>query len=143
MLYGLLVTLYVAVCLLLLVAVLLQQGKGGDMAAAFGGGGGQGAFGARQGATVLAKGSAVLGALFMVVALALAIVGREGPGSVMSGVPTPATQPAPEAPTPVSSEPVVTQPTEVQPESTESAPEAPKNPAAAPAPTPDPPRQQQ
>ncbi len=132
MLYGLLVAVYVLVCLLLLVAVLLQQGKGGDMAAAFGGGGGQGAFGARQGATVLAKGSAVLGALFMVGALALAIVGREGPGSVMSGVPAPSSQPAPAAPadvTPVAPEPVVTQPAEVQ---TEGEPVPP---------TPEPPKQ--
>ena len=61
MLYWLLVTIYVVVCLLLLLAVLLQQGKGGDIAAAFGGGGGQAAFGARQGATVLSKASAILG----------------------------------------------------------------------------------
>ena len=142
MLYGLLVAVFVIVCFLLLIAVLLQQGKAGDMAAAFGGGGGQGAFGARQGATVLAKGSAVLGALFMVCALALAIVGREGPGSVMSGVPAPSSQPAPEAPAaPVSTEPVVTQPAETQPEGEQTAPEAPKNPAAAPAPTPAPPKQ--
>ena len=87
MLYWLLVTIYVVVCLLLLLAVLLQQGKGGDIAAAFGGGGGQAAFGARQGATVLTKASAILGGLFMVGALGLAIVGTRGPSSVMSGVP--------------------------------------------------------
>ena len=87
MLYWLLVTIYVVVCLLLLLAVLLQQGKGGDIAAAFGGGGGQAAFGARQGATVLSKASAILGALFMLGALGLAIVGTRGPSSVMSGVP--------------------------------------------------------
>ena len=66
MLYWLIVTIYVVVCLLLLLAVLLQQGKGGDIAAAFGGGGGSAAFGARQGATVLSKASAILGGLFMV-----------------------------------------------------------------------------
>jgi len=136
MLYGLLVALFVIVCVLLLVAVLLQQGKGGDMAAAFGGGGGQAAFGARQGATVLAKGSAVLGALFMLGALALAIVGQRGPGSVMSGVPTPSSQPAPEVTTPVAPEPVVTQPAEVQPDAEKNAPQAPTNTTATPAPTP-------
>lgn len=130
MLYGLLVALFVIVCCLLLVAVLLQQGKGGDMAAAFGGGGGQGAFGARQGATVLAKGSAVLGGLFMIGALALAIVGQRGPGSVMSGVPTPSSQATPEATTtapaaPVAQEPVVTLPEAVQPDAESETPATP------------------
>ena len=101
MLYWLLVTVYVVVCLLLLLAVLLQQGKGGDIAAAFGGGGGQAAFGARQGAAVLTKASAVLGALFMLGALGLAIVGTRGPSSVMSGVASPRpAQTTPAAPTP-------------------------------------------
>lgn len=98
MLYWFLITGYVLVCFLLLLSVLLQQGKGGDIAAAFGGGGGQAAFGARQGATVLTKASAILGALFMLGALGLAIVGTRGPGSVMSGVPGAA--PAPVTPAP-------------------------------------------
>lgn len=117
MLYWLLVTLYVLVCFLLLLAVLLQQGKGGDIASAFGGGGGQAAFGARQGATVLSKASAVLGALFMLGALGLAIVGTRGPSSVMSGVPgaspaatTPAKAPvAPPNPSGVTNNPAPTQ----------------------------------
>ena len=67
MLYYLVATIYVLVCFLLLIVVLLQQGKGGDMASAFGGGGSQTAFGARQGATVLSKATAILGALFMLV----------------------------------------------------------------------------
>ncbi len=89
MLSLLLSGLYVAVCLLLLLVVLLQQGKGGDMAAAFGGSGSQAAFGARAGASVLTRGTTVLGALFMVGALALAIMGQRGPGSVVSGVESP------------------------------------------------------
>ncbi len=51
MLYYLLVSVYVLVCLLLIVVILLQQGKGGDIASAFGGGSSQAAFGARAGAT--------------------------------------------------------------------------------------------
>ena len=39
MLYYLLVSVYVLVCLLLIVVILLQQGKGGDIASAFGGDG--------------------------------------------------------------------------------------------------------
>ena len=85
---GMVVTgVYVVVCLLLVLIVLLQQGKGGDVAAAFGGGGGtQAAFGARSGATVLTRATTVLGAMFMVGALVLAIMGQQEPGSVVSGV---------------------------------------------------------
>ena len=80
-------SVYVVVCLLLLVVVLLQQGKGGDIAAAFGGGGSsQAAFGARSGATVLTRVTTVLGVLFMVGAMVLAILGQRGPGSVVSGL---------------------------------------------------------
>jgi preprotein translocase subunit SecG len=86
MLYYLVATLYVLTCFLLLLVVLLQQGKGGDMASAFGGGGSQTAFGARAGATVLTKATTVLGVLFMLGAIVLAIMGRSGPGSIMSGV---------------------------------------------------------
>ena len=86
---------YVLVCLLLLLVVLLQQGKGGDIAAAFGGSGSQAAFGARAGATVLTRATTVLGTLFMVGALVLAILGQRGPGSVLSGVDDPAAAPAP------------------------------------------------
>ena len=64
--------------------ILLQQGKG-DIAAAFGGGSSQSAFGARAGATVLSKATAVLAGLFMLGALVLAIIGQRGPGSVISG----------------------------------------------------------
>ena len=93
-------TAYVIVCSLLLVVVLMQQGKGGDIAAAFGGSGSQTAFGARAGATVLTRATTVLGALFMVGSMALAIMGQRGTtSSVLSGVdgpglPAPATAPA-------------------------------------------------
>jgi len=84
--YYLFSTIYVLVCLMLLMVILLQQGKG-DMAAAFGGGSSQSAFGARAGATVLSKATAILAVLFMVGALALAIMGQRGPGSLVSGAP--------------------------------------------------------
>jgi preprotein translocase subunit SecG len=105
MLYYLSVAIYVLVCLFLLLVVLLQQGKGGDMASAFGGGGSQTAFGARAGATVLTRATTVLGVLFMIGAIVLGIIGRQGPGSIMSGVGDPAPQapqttPAPAATTP-------------------------------------------
>ena len=97
-------TVYAFVCLLLLLVVLLQQGRGGDIASAFGGGGSQTTFGARQGATVLSRATAVLGALFMLGSLGLAILGQRGPGSVVGGIkgppqlPAAATTPAPAKP---------------------------------------------
>src|SRR5262245_43046469 len=117
MLYYLAVFLYVLICLLLLLVVLLQQGKGGDMASAFGGGGSQTAFGARAGATVLTRATTILGILFMLGAIALGIMGRQGPGSIMRGVAgpaptstvpvqTPATAPAPEPAAPAPAAPV-------------------------------------
>ena len=117
MLYYLFATLYVLSCMLLLLVVLLQQGKGGDIASAFGGGGSQTAFGARAGATVLTKATAILGVLFMVGAIALGIVGRGGTGSLMRGlgapapVSAPATQPqTPAAPVAAPATPAATQP---------------------------------
>ena len=63
-LYYLVSTIYVLVCVMLLMVILLQQGKG-DMAAAFGGGSSNSAFGARTGATLLSKVTAGLAAAFM------------------------------------------------------------------------------
>jgi preprotein translocase subunit SecG len=93
MLYYLFAVMYVLACFLLLLVVLLQQGKGGDMASAFGGGGSQTAFGARAGATVLTKATAVLGALFMLGAIGLGIMGQRGPGSLMRGLGAPVSAP--------------------------------------------------
>ena len=117
---------YVFVCLFLLVVVLLQQGKGGDIAAAFGGSGSQAAFGARAGATVLTRATTVLGALFMVGAMVLAILGQRGPGSLLSGIEAPAA-PAPAAqtePAPAAEPPVQESADDAAPD--EAAPDAPQ-----------------
>ena len=101
MLNVLLSGVYVLVCFFLLLVVLLQQGKGGDIAAAFGGSGSQAAFGARAGATLLTRATTVLGTLFMVGAMVLAIMGQRGPGSVLSGLgepPAPVENAAPAEP---------------------------------------------
>ena len=89
--YYVFLALYALVCFLLLVVVLLQQGKGGDIAAAFGGSSSQAAFGARAGATVLTRATTILGALFMVGALALSVIGSSGGfgGSVVGGIGAP------------------------------------------------------
>ena len=96
MLYDLLNIGFIIVCFVLLIVVLLQQGQSGDMASAFGGGGAQTTFGARGGVSPLAKVTIVCAVLFMVGALALAIIGQKGPGSVISGAapPAPVSQPA-------------------------------------------------
>jgi len=101
MLYYLTTVLYVLVCLVLMLVILLQQGKGGDIASAFGGGGSQTAFGARSGATVLSRATAIGAVLFIVGALVLGILGQRGPGSVVGGrsqTGVPATAPAAPAP---------------------------------------------
>ncbi|MSO30956.1 MAG: preprotein translocase subunit SecG [Acidobacteria bacterium] len=95
MLYYLTMTIYVLVCLMLMLVILLQQGKGGDIASAFGGGGSQAAFGARSGATVLSRATAIGAVLFIVGALMLGILGQRGPSSVVGGR---APQAAPSAP---------------------------------------------
>ena len=104
-LYYFATTLYVLVCLCLLLVILLQQGKGGDMASAFGGGSSQTAFGARGGATVLSKATAILAALFMLGALVLAVIGQRGPGSIVSGTPAPRPVQAPAPATPTATPP--------------------------------------
>src|SRR3989442_4052184 len=85
MLYYVVTALYVLVCFTMMLVVYLQQGKGGDIASAFGGGSSQAAFGARSGATVLSRATAICAVLFIVGALALGIIGRHGPSSVIGG----------------------------------------------------------
>src|SRR5262249_10761992 len=95
--YYLIVILYVLVCFTMMLVVYLQQGKGGDIASAFGGGSSQAAFGARSGATVLSRATAICAILFVIGAIALGILGQRGPSSVLGGR-TPLSQSAPAAP---------------------------------------------
>jgi preprotein translocase subunit SecG len=101
MLYFLLWTVHVVVCLFLIVVVLLQSGKAADLAGAFGGMGSQTAFGPRGSATLLSKATTVSAILFMVTSLSLSILATKNAGlgtSVLEGAPksTPAkTQPVP------------------------------------------------
>jgi|SRR5581483_7122147 len=99
--YYVLVALFVLVCLILSLVILLQQGRGGDIASAFGGSSSQAAFGARSGATMLTKATSIAAALFMLLALALSIIGQRAAGSVVSGTPAPAPVNAKPTPLPV------------------------------------------
>ena len=112
MLSFLLTVVYVAVCLLLVVVVLMQQGKGGDIAAAFGGSGSQTAFGARTGASVLTRATTVMGALFMIGAMTLAIMGQNDTSSLLTGVDGPGLQPEAPATLPVEIDPAPETPAE-------------------------------
>ena len=85
MLYYLVTALYILTCFVLMLVIYLQQGKGGDIASAFGGGASQAAFGARSGATVLSRATTVCAILFIVGALAIGIIGKRGPSSVLGG----------------------------------------------------------
>ena len=103
---------YATICFLLLVVVLMQQGKGGDIAAAFGGSGSQTAFGARAGASVLTRATTELGALFMIGAMTLAILGQRETSSLLSGVEGPGIQPAAQTPIPTAIDPAEETPEE-------------------------------
>ena len=131
--YYLISAFYVLTCFLLLMVILLQQGKG-DMAAAFGGGSSQSAFGARAGATVLSKATAVLAALFMIGAMALAIMGQRGPGSVVSGSAPISAPKAPVPATPTNTPP----PTNTTPPATTTPPAGATPPAGKTPPAPQP-----
>ena len=101
--YYALIAVYVLVCLILSLVILLQQGRGGDIASAFGGSSSQAAFGARSGATLLTKATAIAAVLFMLFALSLSILGQRGGSSVVSGTaapPPPAAAPKPAASSP-------------------------------------------
>jgi preprotein translocase subunit SecG len=129
MLYYLVTALYVFICFILLMVILLQQGKGGDMASAFGGGSSQTAFGARGGATLLSKITAVFAGLFMLAALGLAIIGERGDDdTLLRGTPGPAV-PAP-APAPATPESTTAPPP--APATPESSTTLPASPPAAP-----------
>jgi preprotein translocase subunit SecG len=132
MVYYLVAVLYVLACFLLLLVVMLQQGKGGDMASAFGGGGSQTAFGARAGATVLTKATAILGTLFMLGALAVGIIGRGGSSSIMSGVGAPAQQTSPAPAAPQQSTPQQSTPQQAAPQAPASGGQPPSAPVEQP-----------
>ncbi len=84
--FGLVVTLFVFVCVLQIIAILLQASKGGGMAGAFGGSGGMGTvLGNRGTATFLSKLTAGLATAFMILALILGIMSSRG-GSESQGL---------------------------------------------------------
>jgi len=99
MVYYLITTLHVLVCIILILVVLLQSGKGADLASAFGGGATQTAFGSRGPASFLSKLTTVAAIVFMVTSTTLAMLTtkREGAKSILettSGTKAPQRAPA-------------------------------------------------
>jgi preprotein translocase subunit SecG len=129
--YYVLVGLYLVVCLVLSLVILLQQGRGGDIASAFGGSSSQAAFGARSGATLLTKATSVAAVLFMLLALALSIIGQRGTASVVSGTPAPIPAAKPNTPATAPAAPVSSAPASTP----APAPAAPAAPGTTPTPS--------
>lgn len=91
------VALHVLVSILLILVVLIQGGENVDITAAFGGVS-QAAFGPRGTVTTLAKITWVLGAIFMVTSISLAIwASKTSSGSVLEKTPA---KTAPRTPAP-------------------------------------------
>ena len=106
-LLGVLLVVFVGVCILLILIVLLQAGKGGGLAGAFGGGGGQTFLGARGAADFLSKFTIYLAIAFMCLGLILSLTYGKNRGgasvpppeeSETSAVDTPEDAGQPEAP---------------------------------------------
>jgi len=77
MLLGLFIALFAFVCMLLVLIILIQQGKGG-MGLGSLGGGAQMLFGGSGGADIFQKITWVLGAIFMLGSLVLALLKSKG-----------------------------------------------------------------
>ena len=108
MLFGLLVTLFTFVCFLLVLIILVQQGKG-SMGLGSLGGGTQMLFGGSGGQDIFQKITWILGAIFMIGSLVLALMKTTGGNGgrlinrapitqqapVKTGIPAPASQQEP------------------------------------------------
>ncbi|HBY05819.1 MAG: Preprotein translocase, SecG subunit [candidate division TM6 bacterium GW2011_GWE2_42_60] len=97
MLYGLLLTLYILICFLLMILILIQKSKG-SLGLGTTGGGMQMLFGGSGGQSFFQKATWVLGALFMLSSLGLAII--KSRTTAQSRFLTPATQTERPAPQP-------------------------------------------
>jgi preprotein translocase subunit SecG len=93
--FYLVITVHVIVCLFLIGVVLLQQGRSADLAGAFGGQGSQTAFGPRAAANVLTRLTTWGAVIFMITSLSLTVLYMRGnhSHSVLSGS-APASAPA-------------------------------------------------
>jgi preprotein translocase subunit SecG len=77
---GILMVIHYVTCFAMVLVILLQSGKGGGLAGAFGGGGST-IFGGRGAGTVLTRATMILGCLFFVTSLSLALLSTQGGGT--------------------------------------------------------------
>lgn len=108
--YGFLLGFHILVCLALVVVVLVQSGKGGGLAGGAFGGSAQTVFGGRGATDVITRATIVLGGVFFVTSLVLALMtsgGGRAPRSLIQeeaersqAVPAPVTVPTTPAPPP-------------------------------------------
>jgi preprotein translocase subunit SecG len=84
---NVLLVLFLLVAVLLMLLVLIQRGRGGGLAGAFGGPGGHSAFGTKT-ADVFVKATAVLGAIFFLLAIGMALyINHFGHGGLLETAP--------------------------------------------------------
>lgn len=76
--YGLLMAIHLIVCLCLVAVVLVQSGKGGGLAGGAFGGATQTVFGGRGATDFITRATVILGVLFFVTSLSLAILTSRG-----------------------------------------------------------------
>ncbi len=100
--YGVLMAIHLIVCLCLVAVVLVQSGKGGGLAGGAFGGATQTVFGGRGATDFITRATVVLGVLFFVTSLSLALLtmrgGTGGQRSVTSEAARRATSSAPQTP---------------------------------------------
>ena len=94
---GLMITLFVFVCVILIFLVLIQKGRGGGLAGAFGGAGGNTAFGAKTG-DVLTWATSIVFGVFLLLAIVLNLMTQPPAKAVTATPPTSATPAMPSAP---------------------------------------------
>jgi preprotein translocase subunit SecG len=88
---------------ILTLLILIQRGRGGGLAGAFGGAGGSSAFGTKT-ADIFIKATAVLGAIFFLLAIVTALLMHSGTTTAIQQSPAPVQTPAPsDAPVPAPS----------------------------------------
>lgn len=103
MLFSLMLSIHVVVCVLVIIAVLIQSGKGGGFGGVFGGGGGDALFSAPSGSMFIRKVTTGLAVAFFVSSLFLTFLGARRGGQTVTqrlSFPVAPTEGAPATPLP-------------------------------------------
>lgn len=96
--YGLLLALHLIICLALVAVVLVQSGKGGGLAGGAFGGTAQTVFGGRGATDFITRATMILGGMFFVTSLVLALLSSQSARRSRSLIQEQARQAAPAAP---------------------------------------------